>query len=279
MQEVNEILQNVKKVQPIVHCITNYVTANDCANVTIAVGGIPIMADEPREVEEITEHCQALMINLGTINERTVKAMLLAGKQANKQHISIVIDTVGVGTSVFRNKTIATLLRELNFAVIKGNISEMKFLGGQITSVNGVGANSDDTVTEENLADNVKFAMNLSAMAGSVVAITGNINIIANRREAYVIRNGSSITMKAAGPECMCSAVMASYVGATPQNALWAAATAVGVMSVAARQAQQSVEELSLGIGSYKTLIIDYVGKMDTEVLEANIVLEHMAVN
>ena len=47
------ILDEVRRISPLVHCITNYVTVNDCANVLLACGASPVMADDEREAEEI----------------------------------------------------------------------------------------------------------------------------------------------------------------------------------------------------------------------------------
>ena len=81
---LQEMLENVRKKRPLIHSITNYVTANDCANILIACGASPIMADESEEVSEITAICDGLNINIGTPNSRTVRSMMIAGKAANK---------------------------------------------------------------------------------------------------------------------------------------------------------------------------------------------------
>ena len=97
-----EMLKNVKEQVPLVHCITNYVTVNDCANILLACGGSPIMADDEQEVEEITTVCDGLTINIGTLNSRTVKSMILAGKRANQLGHPVLLDPVGVGASKLR---------------------------------------------------------------------------------------------------------------------------------------------------------------------------------
>lgn len=74
-------LENVRKNQPLIHNITNYVTVNDVANVILAIGASPIMSDEPEDVEEITSICQGLNINIGTLNQSSIKGMMKAGKK------------------------------------------------------------------------------------------------------------------------------------------------------------------------------------------------------
>ena len=94
-----KMFENVRTKNPLIHNITNYVTVNDCANITIACGAAPIMADDSEEVEEITSLCAGLNINIGTLNSRTITAMLLAGKRANEQNHPVVLDPVGAGAS------------------------------------------------------------------------------------------------------------------------------------------------------------------------------------
>ena len=100
-----KIFDNVQETTPLVHCITNYVTVNDCANALLACGGSPIMADDSSEVEDITSICAALDINIGTLNERTIPSMLKAGKKANELGHPVVLDPVGAGASALRTKT------------------------------------------------------------------------------------------------------------------------------------------------------------------------------
>ena len=102
---MKEYLENVRCVAPLIHNITNYVTANDVANVLLACGASPIMADEEAEVEEITAHCMGLNLNLGTLNQKKIPAMQKAGKMANKLGHVVVLDPVGVGASSFRTVT------------------------------------------------------------------------------------------------------------------------------------------------------------------------------
>lgn len=119
MNSFENILSAVRQKRPLVHFITNYVTVNDCANMTLALGGSPIMADDLREVEQIVGHCSALVLNIGTLSERTVQSMLAAGKEANRLGRPVVFDPVGVGASRFRNETAAMLLREVRLTSLR----------------------------------------------------------------------------------------------------------------------------------------------------------------
>ena len=146
-----EQFANVRTKSPLIHNITNYVTVNDCANMVLACGASPIMADDAAEVEEITTICGGLNINIGTLNSRTIESMLKAGKKANALGHPVVLDPVGAGASALRTETAYRLLDEVQFTVIRGNISEVKTLASGAGTTKGVDADVADRVTEENL--------------------------------------------------------------------------------------------------------------------------------
>ena len=121
-------LENVRKTVPLVHNITNYVTVNDVANMLLACGGSPIMSDEPLDVEDITSICGGLNINIGTLNQRSMEGMFLAGRKSQELGHVLLLDPVGAGASALRTNTAVKLMEELKFDVIRGNISEIKTL-------------------------------------------------------------------------------------------------------------------------------------------------------
>ena len=180
------IYENVRKSCPLIHNITNYVTVNDCANIVLACGASPIMADDKDEVAEITTICSGLNINIGTLNSRTIDSMLIAGKKANELGHPVVLDPVGAGASKLRTDTAMKLLEEVKFTVIRGNISEIKTLASGNGSTKGVDADVADKVTEENLDEVVAFAKAFARKTGAVIAITGAIDIVADTKKASV---------------------------------------------------------------------------------------------
>jgi Hydroxyethylthiazole kinase, sugar kinase family len=264
----NTILKNVNAKTPLVHSITNYVTVNDCANIILASGGSPIMADDLAEVCDITSICSSLVINIGTLNERTIKSMVAAGKKANELGHPVVLDPVGAGASAFRNETALTLLKEVKFAVIRGNISEIKFLASGSGNTQGVDASSADAVTADNLDSVVGFAKTLSGATGAVIAITGATDIVADKDKAYVIYNGNRMMSRVTGTGCMLTAVIGSYVGANADQILEATAAAVTVMGLSGELAYQKLGEVDGGTSTYRMLIIDMISKMDADKLK-----------
>ena len=148
---IEQCLEQVRQTVPLIHNITNYVTVNDCANILLACGGSPIMADDEEEAAQITAVCGGLNINIGTLNKRTIASMFLAGRKANELGHPAVLDPVGAWASDLRTDTARRLLEEIRFAVVRGNISEMKTLAAGAGTTKGVDADVADRVTEENL--------------------------------------------------------------------------------------------------------------------------------
>ncbi len=136
--DVASFLQAVRDTKPLVLHITNVVTANDCANATLFVGGLPVMSNSPEEAEEMVGLAQALVLNIGTLHERQIEAMMLAGRRANERSIPIVLDPVGAGATKYRTETARRLLEELKITVLKGNAGEIATVAGEQAEVRGV---------------------------------------------------------------------------------------------------------------------------------------------
>lgn len=211
-EEIKTYLNNLKEKNPLIHCITNYVTVNDVANSLIAIGASPVMADEPSESGEITAISNGLLINLGTLNLNTIKAMQNSIKIANSLNLPVVLDPVGVGASTLRNETAINFLKEYKFSIIKGNISEIKFLNGEKIITKGVDASSKDL--NEDFLNRVNLAKELSIKTDATIVITGKIDVVAFKNEAYLLKNGSSLMGKFSGSGCIlggiCTAFLAS---------------------------------------------------------------------
>lgn len=264
---IKECLENVRKNVPLVHNITNYVTVNDVANVILACGGSPIMSDDEGDVEDITSICGGLNINIGTLNKNTIPSMYLAGKKANELGHVVLLDPVGAGASKLRTDTAVGLMKEIRFDVIRGNISEIKTLAYGSGSTKGVDADVTDAVTEDTLDNAVAFVKKLSAETGSIIAVTGAIDLVAYSEKCYVIRNGRPEMGKITGTGCQLSGMMTAYVVANQDNKLEAAAVAVMVMGLAGEIGYSHLQAFE-GNSTYRNRIIDAIYNMDGDTLE-----------
>lgn len=263
----DKILMNVRSAHPLVHNITNYVTVNDCANITLACSASPIMADDIEEAAEITSLCSALNINIGTLNQRTIPAMLSAGKRANQLGHPVILDPVGAGASALRTGTALSLLEQIHFTVIKGNISEIKTLAFGNGTTKGVDADLSDQVTEENLDEAITFAKAFAQKSNAVVAITGAIDIVADPGKAFCIRNGHPIMSAVTGTGCQLSAMIAAFAAANPEDPLTAAAAAVCAMGLCGEIAHRRLSPAD-GNATFRNYIIDAVYNLTPAQLE-----------
>ena len=260
-------LENLRKNGSLVHNITNYVTVNDVANVILACGGSPIMSDEIDEVEEITSICNSLNVNIGTLNRRTIESMFLAGKKARQMNHPIVLDPVGAGASKLRTETAMELIKVLSPDVIRGNVSEIKALSLGSTTTKGVDANISDFVTDENLPEMVAFGKSFAKERNSVVAITGAIDLVADRDKCYIIRNGCAEMSQITGTGCQLSGMVAAFVAANSHNKTDAVAAAVCLMGLAGEIARSKMG-CDEGNASLRNRIIDEICNMTGDVLD-----------
>lgn len=270
----NKVLGNVKQNPQLIHCITNYVTVNDVANAILASGNSPIMAEDKNEVEDITSICNALCINIGTLNERTIESMLIAGKKANLLGHPVILDPVGAGASKLRTDTTFKLLNNVKFSVIRGNISEIKTIYAGSGTTKGVDADISEAVTEENLDEVVQFVKDLSLRLSAVIVITGAIDIVAGTDKVYIIRNGHPLMSKITGTGCMLSGLISGYVSANIDNIVEAVAAAVAIMGLSGELGYKVIIEKNGGTSSLRTSIIDEISKMNWETLERGMKVE-----
>lgn len=245
-----DLLRGVHSRNPLVHQITNYVTANDCANVVLALGGRPVMAEDPREVEEMVAIASALVLNLGTLNDCKVNAMLAAGRKANELGIPVILDPVGVGATRLRLTAAESILNEIRVAVVRGNLSEARALTGENSKTCGV-----DSI--DGHANSKEVAIRLSQQRGCVVAITGVQDIISDGTIVASVNNGHQLLTQVTGTGCMISALVGAYCAVTDNNYLLAAIAGVATMGLAGESAARE----GIGLGTFRMKLFDYISR------------------
>ena len=267
-------LEAVRATVPLVHCITNYVTVHDVANVVIACGGSPIMSDEPADVEDITSICGALDVNIGTLNERTIQAMALASARAQELGHPIVLDPVGAGASRLRTNTAATLLDQRAITCVRANMSEVKALASGAAATRGVDAAPGDAVTYENLDAMAAYTRDFSRACGAIVAVSGAIDLVSDAEHTYVVSNGHRLMAGITGSGCMLSAVTAAYLAANPDDRLGAVAAAFAMFGLAGKLAAERAENEGVGNATFSNYLIDAVSTMDADTLNRGALYE-----
>lgn len=256
------LINQVRGSAPLVHHITNYITANDCANITLAIGASPVMADAPEEAADITRISSSLVLNIGSLNERTISSMMISGKAANQAGIPVIFDPVGAGASNLRNEICAQIAEKIKISVLCGNVSEVKCLAGEKSQTKGVDACESDM---QNVAESVLTAKILAKRLECVVAITGAQDIISDGERTFCIENGNAMLSNITGTGCMLSSLIGAFCGAAPNAPLDATIAALLTMGIAGEIAFSKAGKL--GNGSFRTALHDAVSRMDTDTL------------
>ena len=261
-------LRAVRKQKPLVQCITNIVTVNDCANIILASGGSPTMASNPLEVEEAVSNVQALVCNMGAIEK--VDAMILAGREANRQGKPVILDPVGAGGTQLRRDAVKRLLEEVHFTVIRGNASEIRYLAGQQTTGSGVDVSDLDEIHEENLSAAVSMAADLAQKLKTVIAISGRIDVISNGKETCVLRCGCATMARITGSGCMLTSLIGAFCGAH-ENAYLAACSAMAAMGISGELAEEKRLRNGTGNATFRNDLIDAVFNLTEEQMKQGV--------
>ncbi|WP_045219228.1 hydroxyethylthiazole kinase [Desulfonatronum thioautotrophicum] len=253
-----EQLRTMRQQGPLVHNITNFVVMGVTANVLLAQGAYPVMAHAPEEVEEMTSLASALALNIGTLSEHWVQAMLLAGKKANALNKPVVLDPVGAGATRYRTKTVSRILDTVRISVLRGNPSEILAVSGAQGGARGV-----DAVHE--VEEIIHTAQDLAVNLGCVVAVSGERDLITDGRSTVRLCGGSALMTKITGMGCALSSTVAAFVGAGGE-ALAGAVGAMALYNVAGELAAQK----STGPGSFEPAFLDILALVgDDQMLRA----------
>ncbi|MBU3180745.1 hydroxyethylthiazole kinase [Clostridium psychrophilum] len=250
------LLNNLREKTPLVHQITNNVTINDCANITLAIGGSPVMAEDIHEVREMVSLASSLVLNIGILNTGSIEAMIAAGKKANELNIPVILDPVGVGATSYRNESCKKIMGEVKLAVIRGNLSEIKLIYGIDTVTRGVDASESFDVSSNEFAKAKEMARNFAEKFNTVVAITGEVDIITDGKNLYTVSNGHKMMSRVTGTGCMCTAVIGCYLGAGKNN-LIAALAGVVSMGISGETAYERLDKEIEGSGTFRVKMID----------------------
>ncbi len=261
LPEVARTLAAVKEKRPLVHHLTNYVTANDSANITLAVGASPVMAADPSEAVDMAAHAAALVLNIGTLSAAAVDTMVAAGKRAGELGIPVVFDPVGAGATPARTAAAERIIRETRPTVVRGNAAEIRAVSGLKAGIRGVDAVGDQ-------ADGEEVARSLARRLGCVVALTGRIDIVAAGGRVCRIANGHPWLAHVTGTGCMATSLIGCCCG-TGADPYVAAAAGLTAMGVAGELAHRSLGPGD-GIGTFRVRLFDAVFA-----LTADTVLRH----
>lgn len=257
---LGEILNQTRTRSPLVHCMVNLVTANDCANMVLAAGASSIMAEDLEEVSQVAASCDALVLNLGTPGPRKIQALLFAGETARGLKKPVVFDPVGAGCSDLRKDAAQAILTRVRPDIIRGNAGEIRTLLQGGSTHRGVDA---ETVEEAPLA----LARALAEKNGAVVVLSGDADIVTDGRTAYRVHNGHPMMRSVTGTGCQMSVLIGAFAAANPDRLLHSALAGVCACGLCGELAHGRLSALD-GNASYRNYIIDAVYHLSGETLE-----------
>lgn len=236
--ELKKLQKIIKTDKPLIHHITNNVTVNDCANITLNWGALPVMAPSESESAEMVESASALVLNLGTISGSQLESMLKAGRKANKLGIPVILDPVGVGATEFRTEAVQQIFTELKVDLIKGNKGEISFLAGKAAEVRGVESIGEYKNIEESAAQ-------LAEKLRTVVVVSSKQDLITDGSSSAEINRGHYLMGEVVGTGCMLASTLGAFAAAALKSDLStfeAARTAVYYYSLAGEKAAEKVK-------------------------------------
>lgn len=254
-------LSAVEEASPLVTCVTNSVTVNDVADVTLHWGGLPVMSEDRREVADMVATAAACLLNMGTVTEDGEETMVAAGRAANERGLPVAFDPVGVGATPTRTRVAERILEEVDVSIVKGNPAEVSALAGDEAEVRGV-----ESVGE--YAEIAETALACARETGAVVVASGEVDVVADATAGYEVAVGDPMMGRFVGTGCMLGASVAAFAGALGvDRSLTAALAGTTAFGLAGERAAADGEWR--GPASYGTAFLDSVAATTAESVDA----------
>lgn len=225
LKEIGLALCDIRRQKPLIHEITNYVTANDCANITLALGAKPIMATRPIEAKEVITRAKGAVLNLGTLDDERLKVMEEVAAIGTDHGVPLVLDPVGAGS-----------------------------MSGKIQ------------LTGEEVRE-------FSRKLGTVVAVTGAVDIISDGKRTVSCYNGSPLLPFVTGTGCMTTALIAAFASVTDSFT----AAVGGILSLGLASEMVVNRDPRTGPGTLRQRLCDCIFELhkDIYVLDGRVVKDY----
>ncbi len=253
-------LELIREKRPLIHNITNFVVMNETANVILCVGASPVMAHAPEEVAEMASFAGALVLNIGTLYNELIEAMIIAGKKANEVGTPVALDPVGAGATRMRTEAVKRIMDKVKISVLRANMAEAMACSGMAAKIRGVDS------LENGSMEKADVAREIARRIGSVVAITGATDYISDGTDCFACENGHPLMGSVTGTGCSVTATTGCFL-AVEKNAAAAAANALAYFALCGELAAQG----AAGPGSFEIALRDKLYNATFEEIAANL--------
>lgn len=249
-----QLIQQIRSEQPLIHCITNFVVANFQANGLLAAGASPVMADAIEEAEDMAKIAACSVLNIGTLKQQTVDAMILAGNSARKAGKPVVLDPVGAGATPFRKASVVKILQETDITLIRCNAGELAAIAGIPWNAKGVDAG-------EGQADMEAVAKKVALQYSCLVAVSGETDLVTDGQDTLSIKGGHPMMTAVTGMGCLLSSVVGAFLSVGAERPLEAAAAALSFY----KRAGEQTARISKGPGDFAVNFLNTLHTLDRQ--------------
>ncbi|PID22257.1 hydroxyethylthiazole kinase [Sporosarcina sp. P3] len=249
-----QLIQQLRQQQPLVHCITNFVVANFQANGLLALGASPVMADAVEEAEDIARIAACSILNIGTLKQQTVDAMILAGNSARAAGKPVVLDPVGAGATPFRKASALKVLEEVDITLIRCNEGELAAIADIPWTAKGVDAG-------EGSADIEDIAKKTARKYNCLVAVSGEVDIVTDGHSMLSITGGHPMMTTITGTGCLLSSVTGAFLAIGMENPLESVADALSFY----KRAGEQTAKISRGPGDFAVNFLNTLHTLDRD--------------
>lgn len=240
--------------RPLIHCITNEITAELLANGLLSIKASPMMADAEEEMRDVSKKSDSVLLNLGHLSVSKQQAMLKTAHYCQELSKPFVIDLVGIGATSVR-KAFAEKIISYSPTVVKGNISEMRTFCGLSSQAKGVDSLAEDQEPQQLLLL-AQAMINLGEKYPKTIFLaTGEIDLISNKDGCWKLMNGVSNLGRFTGTGDLVGALIAGLLGdeVSPFVATLSGLTYFNSCGEVAQQLLQADE----GLASFRLRVLD----------------------
>lgn len=265
-----QLIDELRLKNPLIHTITNIVVANDSANGLLAIGASPFMSSTIAEMEEVATIADVVVLNMGTLNDEQLTAMIIAGKKANELGKPVVLDPVGVGATLYRKQAVAELLNQVKPTLIRGNAGEIAALSGTAWAAKGVDVG-------EGSANVKKLAEKLARDTNCFIAVSGATDVITDGKQTYLVKNGTPYFTKMTGAGCLHGCVCGAFLAVDEERSLESVVFASTFYALAGEIVGEQLTSVS--VGSFRTYLLDQLSGLKSRLVQEKARVERVDTN